>query len=99
MFFRMLPVEAVVSFVEARIQSELSQELIKAKILKSCLVISSTAEEHGTRCLSLHKTVHEGLKQGTISNLEPADRNQSLATAIKKLAPLLKLEEKQFKTK
>lgn len=94
----LLPVEAIVNFVKARIQSELPQELIKAKILKSCLVLSSTAEEQGFGCLRLHKTVHEVLKQGTVSKRELADRNHNLATAIKILAPLLELEENQFKT-
>lgn len=94
----LLPVEAVVNFVKARIQSGLPRELIKATILKSCLVLSSPADQQGPECLRLHNTVHEVLKQGTIRKLEPADRNQNLATAIKILAPLLKLEEKQFKT-
>ena len=94
----LLPVEAVVDFVKARIQSGLPQELIKAKTLKSCLVLSTPADQQGPECLRLHNTVHEILKQGTTSKLEPAERNQNLASAIKILAPLLKLEEEQFKT-
>ena len=94
----LLPVEAVVNFVKARIQSGLPQEAIKARILKSSLFLSSPADQQGPECLRLHNTVHEILKQGTISKLEPADRNQYLATAIKILAPLLESEEQQFKT-
>lgn len=94
----LLPVEAAVSFVKARIQSELPQELIKAKILRSCLILSSPAEEQGPECLRVHNTVHEVLKQGTISKMEPKEETQNLATAIKILVSQLELEEKQFKT-
>ena len=94
----LLPVEAVVNFVKARIQSGLPKELIKAKILKSCLILSSPVDQQGPECLRLHNTVHEVLKQGMISKLEPAEKNQNLATAIKILVPLLESEEKEFKT-
>ena len=63
----LLPVEAAINFVKARIQSGLPQELIKAKILRSCLILSSPADEQGPECLRLHNTVHKVLKQGTIS--------------------------------
>jgi len=94
----LLPVEAVVNFVKARIQSELAQELIKAKILKSCLILSSPADQQGPECLRLHNIVHEVLKQEMTSELEPTERIQNVATAIKILVPLLKKDEKQFKT-
>ena len=94
----LLPAEAVVNFVKARIQSGLPDELIKAKILKSCLILSSPADQQGPEFLRLHNTVHEVLKQGMISKLEPAEKNRNLATAIKILVPLLELEEKEFKT-
>ena len=94
----LLPTEDVVNFVKARIQSGLPEELIKAKILKSCLMLSSLADEQGPECLRLHNTVHEVLKQGMISKLEPAEKNRNLATAIKILVPQLELDEKEFKT-
>ena len=45
-----LPVEAVVKFVKARNQVGLPEELIKAKISRSSLILFSPAEEEGPQC-------------------------------------------------
>ncbi len=92
-----LPVEAAVKFARAGIQAGLPEELIKAKILRSSLILFSPAEEDGPQCLRLHKTIHEVLKKEAIFQLEPAEKNQHLAIAMKILKSLLDSEIENFK--
>lgn len=57
-----ITVEAVVDFVKARLGSHVVEELIRAQILKSSLIISSCEEDGVPKYLSHHNVVHDVLQ-------------------------------------
>ena len=88
--FELVPLEAVVTFVRALIMDQ-PEELIKAKILRSSLILVSAEEEVERQYLGLHNIVHAVLKQGTIFKLEPSEKNQHMTEAVKIFRFQLKL--------
>ena len=83
-----LPLDAVVKFVKARIKNQ-PEELIKVKILRSSLILVSAKEEEERLFLGLHNIVHAVLKQGAICKMEPLEKNQNMAEAVKIFKSLL----------
>ena len=87
-----LPLEAVMKFVTARI-SDQPEELIKTKIVRSSLILV-TAEEGVERIyLRLHNIVHSVVKQGAICDLESKENDKNIAEAVKIFQSLFKLNE------
>ena len=86
--FEILPVDAMVDFVKARITDQ-PEELIKAKILRSSLILSLTEKEEGRLYLGLHNIVHSVLKRGSICKQESSDNIQTIAEAVKIFRSLL----------
>ena len=86
--FEVLPVDAMVDFVKARITDQ-PEELLKAKILRSSLILSSIEEEEGRLYLGLHNIVHSVLKRGSIYKQESLDNTQTIAEAVKIFSSLL----------
>ena len=91
--FEVLPLDAMVDFVKARITDQ-PEELLKAKILRSSLILSSIEEEEGRLYLGLHNIVHSVLKRGSICKKESLDNTQSIAEAVKIFRSLLKSADK-----
>ena len=91
--FEVLPVDAMVDFVKARITDQ-PEELLKTKILRSSLILSSIEEEEGRLYLGLHNIVHSVLKQGSICKKESSDNTQTIAEAVKIFRSLLKSANK-----
>ena len=83
-----IPLEAVVKFVRARITDQ-PEELIKAKILRSSLILVSADEEVERQYLGLHNIVYAVLRQVVISKLEPSQRYQIIAEAVRIFNSLL----------
>ena len=61
-----LPIEAVVNFVKCRTTGQ-TEELIRAKLLKSSLITCSHGEDGVPSYLRVHNIVHEVLKTITVS--------------------------------
>ncbi|KAL9958252.1 hypothetical protein ACROYT_G035246, partial [Oculina patagonica] len=78
-----ITVEAVVSFVKARLGSHMVAELIRAKILKSSLIVSfSEEEERAPKYLRLHNIVHDVLKTLPLFDSDSTQKLHCIATAI-----------------
>ena len=90
-----LPLDAVVEFVKGRITDQ-PEELIKAKILKSSLILVSADEHVEDTFLGLHNIVHTVLKQRTICNMESPEKFQNMADAVKVFKSLLQAEMENF---
>ena len=91
-----LPLDAVVKFVKARITDQ-PEELIKAKVLRSSLILVSADEEGERPYLGLHNIVHAVLKQGAIFKLESRlEKNQNMAEAVKIFKSLLQLNKENY---
>ena len=88
-----LPLEAVVKFVRGRLSTELPEELIKAKILRSSLIL---VEEMEPKYLRLHNIVHTVVKQSTFANQESDERDQNIARAVNIFLLLLKSNEDNY---
>ena len=91
-----IPLEAVAKFVKARLTDQ-PEELIKAKILRSSLILVSAEKEVERVYLGLHNIVHAVLKQGAICKMEPLEENQNMAEAVKIFESLLELNRKNHR--
>ena len=78
-----LPLETVSKFVRVQVKDQ-PEELIKAKIVRSSLLLVHSEKEN-KQCtyLRLHKIVHEALKRGEMFNLKSWDRDHNMAEAVK----------------
>ena len=94
----LLPLEAAVQYVKAR-TTGLPEEFIRARILKSSLILISAEEDGAVIFLRLHNIVHEVLKQEAIFNLDSAVRTQNIATAIKVFESFLQSEHENIERK
>ena len=78
-----LPLETVSKFVKAQVKDQ-PEELIKAKIVKSSLLL--VYSEEGNKPLTylhLHKIVYEALKQAKLLNLKSWESDKYMAEAAK----------------
>ena len=69
-----LPLEAVSKFVMAKVEHQ-SEELIKAAIKRSSLILVSSEEGSDRTYLHLHNIVHAVLKKGQIFNLNSREND------------------------
>ena len=90
-----LPLDAVVEFVKGRITDQ-PEELIKAKILKSSLILVSADEDVEDTYLGLHNIVHTVLKQSTICKMKSLEKFQNMADAVKILKSQLQAEMENY---
>ena len=90
-----LPLSAVVEFVKGRITDQ-PEELIKAKILKSSLILVSADEDVKGTFLGLHNIVHAVLKHYASCKLETPEKYQNMADAVKIFKSLLEAEIENY---
>ena len=88
-----LPIEAAVDFVKARSNGK-TDELIKAKILKSCLITSLHGKDEAPCYLKMHNIAHEVLKTTKLSGFVLSEKVQCISAAIKSFYSLIKAEQK-----
>ena len=69
-----LPLEAVSKFVMEKVKHQ-SEELIKAAIIRSSLILVSSEEGSERTYLHLHNIVHAALKEGQIFNLNSREND------------------------
>ena len=77
-----LPLEAVSKFVKAQTKDQ-PEELIKAKIVRSSLLLVHSEKGDERRCIRLHKIVYEALIRGEVLKLTLEQINCGLAEAGK----------------
>ena len=86
------PIEAAVSFVKARTLGH-TEELIRAKILKSSLIICVHEEDGAAEYLRMHHIVHGVLKETSTSDFEA---REAIPDAIKSLHHVIFTERDQL---
>ena len=94
----LLPLEAAVKYVKVRTKSQ-PEELIKARILRSSLILISAEEEEAVTFLRLHNIVHKVLKQRVVCNLESTETAQNIARAIEIFESFLQSELENIERK
>ena len=77
-----LPLEAISKFVKAQTKDQ-PEELIKAKIVRSSLLLVHSEKGNERRCIRLHKIVYEALIRGEVLKLTSEQINCGLAEAGK----------------
>ena len=76
-----IPIEAAVNFVKARTSGQ-TEELIKAKILKSCLITCLYRKDEIPDYLRVHNVVHEALKKISTLNVDFRENLECISVAI-----------------
>ena len=91
-----LPLETVSKFVRAQLKDQ-PEELIKAKIVRSSLLLVHSEKEN-KQCtyLRLHRIVHEALERGEMFNLKSWDRDHNMAEAVKIFKSQLEENEENY---
>ena len=77
-----LPIQAAVKFVQARTTSQ-TEELIRAQISTSSLILCICEEDGAPKHLRLHNAVSETMKKVIAFDLDSQERIQCIAAAIK----------------
>ena len=77
-----LPLEAISKFVKAQTKDQ-PEELIKAKIVRSSLLLVHSEKGNERGCIRLHKIVYEALIRGEVLKLTSEEINCGLAKAGK----------------
>ena len=90
-----LPLEAVMKFVKTRITDQ-PEEFIKAKIVRSSLILVKAEEEVEQMYLRLHNIVHTVVKKEEIFNLESRENDQNMAEALKIFKSLLESNDQNY---
>ena len=90
-----LPIEAAVDFVKFRTRGQ-TEELIRAKILKSSLITCSYGKDGIPTYLRVHNIVHEVLKSIFTIDLELRHRVEYIYAAIKIFCPLMERDNNQL---
>ncbi len=76
-----LPVEAAVNFVKTRTLGE-TEELIRAKILKSSLISCSYSEDGIPDYLGVHHVIHKALKKMLTLDFDFTEKTECMSVAI-----------------
>ena len=84
-----LPIQAAVNFVNIRISGQ-TDELIKAKILNSSLIMHLYSEDRAIGYLRVHNVVHQVLRK--MSLMEVTEKYQSLSVAVQVFHSLIESE-------
>ena len=90
-----VPLEAVSKFVKARTKDQ-PEELIKAKIVRSSLVLVHSEKGDERRYIRLHKTVYEALIRGEVLKLTSEEINCNLAEAGKVFKSLFQENDEDY---
>ena len=90
-----LPLEAVVKFVKARITDQ-PEELIKVQIVRSSLILNEAEEGMEQIFLRLHNIVHTVVKKGGIFNLKLKEKDRNMAEALKIFKYLLESNDENY---
>ena len=93
-----LPLEAVSKFVMAKLKHQ-SEELIKAAIKRSSLILVSSEEGSEQTYLHLHNIVHAVLKEGQIFNLNSRENDHhwhDMVEMVKIFQGLMKANRKDY---
>ena len=93
-----LPLETVSKFVKVHVKDQ-PEELIKAKIVRSSLLLVHSEKENKLRTyLRLHKVVHEALRRGEMfkNNLKSWERDHNMAEAVKIFESQLKENDENY---
>ena len=90
-----LPLEAVSKFVKAHTKDQ-PEELIKAKIVRSSLVLVHSGKGDERRCIRLHKIVYEALIRGEVLKLTSEEINCNLAEAGKVFKSLFQGNDEDY---
>ena len=90
-----LPLEAVSKFVEAQTKDQ-PEELIKAKIVRSSLVLVHSEKGDERRYIRLHKIVYEALIRGEVLKLTSEEINCNLAEAGKVFKSLFQGNDEDY---
>ena len=90
-----LPLDAVVEFVKGRCTDQ-PEELIKAKVLKSSLILVSADEDVENTFLGLHNVVHTVLKESAICKMESPEKFQNMADAVKVFKSLIQAKVENY---
>ena len=77
-----ITVEAAVSFAKARLESHMTDELIRSTILQSSLIVSKEVEDGAPKYLRLHNIVHDVLKTLPLFASDSTKKLQCIAKAI-----------------
>lgn len=91
-----VPLDTVVKFVKARVTGQ-PEELIKGKILRSCMILVSALEKEEKRpYLGLHNIVHKVVKLGAICKQKPSEKYHNMAEAVKVYKSTLEAEDRNY---
>ena len=90
-----LPLEAVSKFVKAQTKDQ-PEELIKAKIVRSSLVLVHSEKGDERRYIRLHKIVYEALIRGEVLKLTSEEINCNLAEAGKVFKSLFQGNDEDY---
>ena len=90
-----IPLEAVSKFVKAQTKDQ-PEELIKAKIVRSSLVLVHSEKGDERRYIRLHKIVYEALIRGEVLKLTSEEINCDLAEAGKIFKSLLEENNEDY---
>ena len=83
-----LPVEAAVNFVKVRTSGQ-TEELIRAKILKSSLIACLYSEDGASDYVRVHNVVYENLRKMSTSDFELSEKLECISVAIQVLHSLI----------
>ena len=87
-----LPVEAAVNFVKARTSGQ-TEELIRAKILKSSLITCLYSEDGASGYLIVHNVVYEILRKMSTFHVEFTEKLECISVAIQVFHSLIKSKQ------
>ena len=85
-----VPIQAAVSFVKTRTSGE-TEEMIKAKILNSSLIIHLYSEDKAPRYFRVHSVVHEVLRKMPL--MEITEKHECLSVTVKVFFSLIEPEQ------
>ena len=89
-----LPVDAAVDFVKVRTSGQ-TEELIRAKILKSSLITCLYSEDGASDYVRVHNVVYENLPKMSTLDFEPTEKLECISVAIQVLHSLI--ESKHYR--
>ena len=84
-----VPIQAAVSFVKNRTMGQ-TEEMIKAKILNSSLIMRLYSEDEAPGYLRVHSVVHEVLRKMPL--MESREKSECLSVAVKVFLSLIESE-------
>ena len=88
-----VPIKAAVSFVKHRTSGQ-TEEMIKAKILSSSLIMRLYSEDEAPGYLRVHSVVHELLRKMPL--MESIEKRKCLSVAVKVFLSLIESEGNRF---